>query len=336
MLVTQTPPLPGSSEAAKSPSLTDLSETVSPSKKEPHAIPPSRQQSAMVASPIDFSPPSSPVPSFAVKAPSVISTSASASGANPFEQSGDGGLRVSIVETLSVLAKQGQAPRAQVTGELYLQLGQLQDGVEQFTLRLPEAGSLQRLAPNTQIISSADGGALTVQAKALQEATTSAPVVALRYHVPLPQEQVESLLPLQLSSQWKCEPDLTSLIIQYNSNPSSSFASADSILKDISFAVPVTSPGVAHVKSRPPGMYNADRKRITWRLDDLPLRGDAASQKVLARFQVAEQSSPQPVAVRWSLPGRLISSLSPILDDGPLGQIEEISRRTVSGKYLIQ
>lgn len=365
MFAPTTEPMP---EEASAVSSSALNTALAPSsanvgRREP-PVPPSRQTSSnYAASPVAMSMPASPSAlnqSTSTDPGFLHSPTASVDGhagsitspsSNPFENPAGHGLRASITETLSVLSKSGQPPRAQVVGEVSLQLKEVSTSVEHFTLRFAQSESMDKLAPNNQILAvAAQSGSFVVQAKALQQAcqTSAGPVVVLRYHLNLSPDQLAALPPLQLNSQWKCEPTLTSLIVNYAPNGASPLASTtSSTLTDLSLAVPITSNGVAQVQSKPAGMYHADRKRLLWRLEDLPLQPSSSGagsgeHKVLARFQVEETSKPQPIAVKWSLPGRLVSPITlELVQDGTdspsaLDRIEEVTLRTVSGKYLCQ
>jgi len=167
--------------------------------------------------------------------------------------------------------------------------------------------------------------------------------VVLRYQVSVPEASAQDYIPVQVSPQWKTEATQTSLLVTYSANPACRFISASSspfeseadsaTLQELAFVIPVTSDGVSNVQSKPLALYSSEKKRLLWKLDDLDM-DSSTPQKALARFSVESQSSPQPVAVKWKVTGKLISGISlEVL--GSEMEVEETACLVQAGKYLV-
>ena len=275
----------------------------------------------------------------------VFSPPDSATVANPFENMEGNGLRASIVETLNVLSKTGQVPKVMVTGEIALLL--TASSASSFKLRLIQGQNLNKLAPNGAILQSSGQQLFDVNASAL--GSSSSPVTVLKYQLSIPQEEAQKYIPLNVYPMWKCEESQTSILISYSLNASSIFAgnegaspfddspASQTTLSDLSLLVPITSSDTSNLQSKPTAVYNAEKKRLLWKLGDVNL-GTAGQQKALARFNVPEASVAQPVSVKWKMLGRTLSGVSlEIVEsaDGSTTRIEEISQAVQSGKYLI-
>ncbi len=288
-------------------------------------------------------------PPSAGRAMSLLSVSSSrdqlsASLTSPFEHPDGPGLRASLTETVHILYKAGQVDRVMVTGEVSLLIKDLSPNVESnFRIRVANYEVLEKSAPNTHFISAVPdmpgeyiiNGGLLVNSSNTNQATT-----ILRYHLLINDNANSDYVPLRLDPQWKCEPNVTSILINYSSLPSSRFVAAaaspfdepsPAILQDVTMLAPITSGHVSSTQSKPAGTYSAERKRLQWRLDDIDL-GQKIPLKVLARLAVDETSQVQPVAMRWRLPGRLVSAIDlEVVSEGL--QFEELVKST-QGRFL--
>lgn len=253
------------------------------------------------------------------------------------------GLRGVITESVNVLSKLGAAPRVMITGELSLLLkGTSTDSLR---IRVNQFSALEKSAPNTQFLQATDApGEYMVNASSLSSVSAGgSATVVLRYQVAVPEPLAENYVPVKVSPQWKTEATQTSLLVTYSANPACHFINASSspfeseseaaTLRELTFVIPVSSDGVTNVQSKPLALYSSEKKRLLWKLDDLEM-DSSAPQKALARFAVADQTTPQPVAVKWKVTGKLISGINLEVVDGPT-QVEETACLVQAGKYLV-
>jgi hypothetical protein len=294
------------------------------------------------------------------RAMSMMSTSSStaqmsALPTNPFSNSTAPGIRVSVTETVHVLAKGGTVDRVMVTGEISLLVRDVNPS-SPLRLRIGHHQGLEKSAPNAQYLKAVPNvpGEYTIDIQAFSVLSSSAsPVVAFKYQSHVEQEHASGYIPIEIKPVWRCSPTRTDLLLQYGPNPASKFASpfepassatssslspSSLTLEDVSFIVPVTS-HVNAVQSKPEGIWSPEKRRLLWKVGDVSLEnGNAESNKAVARFSVNDESRPQPIAVKWRMAGRLVTDLGLELiggDEGSKEQFDEVAFLTQAGKHLV-
>lgn len=282
------------------------------------------------------------------RAGSILSTSSSqqnlaASAQSPLAGRASAGFRASILESVNVLFAGGQVQRVMITGEISLVMRDVSPSGD-VRLRISNFGSLDKTAPNHSVLSGSSGD-FTINTQALAGSPTPATTV-FKYTVKLdPSADLKAFVPVEINPQWKIEPNQTSFLLAYNGNPASKFSSgeaspfgdddtgAPSVLHDVFFSVPITSSTASNMQTKPEGLFSAEKRKISWRMDDLDISTSKAA-RLLARYTTeGDAGSPQPVSVHWRLPGRLASSINLEAIGLPL---DEVMRNTQSGKYMAQ
>ena len=133
----------------------------------------------------------------------------------------------------------------------------------------------------------------------------------------------------QLSVAWKCEPNLTSVIITYKSNQEAAIT-----LNDVAFEVTVSG-GVAGIQAKPQAQWNGQTQSATWNVGTLVLApGKEVSGKLLGRFSVQQLSTPTPVTLKFRSEGTLLSGLDIELSQLPDVHWLPVHKHVVTGKYL--
>lgn len=280
------------------------------------------------------------------------------SAANPFEatssptsptSSSSGGLRAAILETVNVLMKGGQIVRVMITGEISLSLKEFgsasgADSGEPLAIRIRGFDTFEKSAPNLAYMTSpasSGPGEFELNTLALQAAServtsekgASNVVTILKYQVRLPDNDWAKYVPLAVTPQWKCEPQQTSFIITYSGAASSTFLPS-TLLRDVSFTIPVSTPAT-NLQTKPEGSYSTSANQIKWKMDDIDLSTAAGkSAKILARFATEQgPAQPQPVSVAWKVRGQLVSRHVGIQVAGNV-KLGEVVKLVQSGKYL--
>ncbi|KAJ3145358.1 hypothetical protein HDU89_007111 [Geranomyces variabilis] len=144
--------------------------------------------------------------------------------------------------------------------------------------------------------------------------------------------------PLLVYPIWKCEAAQTSLLLQYQLNPSLSTSGSNIELADVSFLVPVEGGGeLGRVQTKPSGIWNADRKAILWKIGQVGSNGAEEPHKLLARIESSGPCKPgSTVAVRFTYAGSLLSGIG-ITCTPPQGdaivELGDVTKTVTAGKY---
>lgn len=283
---------------------------------------------------------------------------AMAAHANPFENAGASapGMRASITETVNVLFQGREPARIMVVGEVSISAREVISN-SPLHLRLDAFEQLEKAAPNPaylQPIADRPGEyKLDVAALLATGGATIAPgaggqAVVLKYQLHVSESRKREYIPLDVHAQWRCEPTQTSFLLTYSANSGcrlgTSTTASTPAVQDLSFLVGIQPGTVGNVQSKPTGVWSAEKRKMYWRIpEEVPFASSTAdaptTHKLLARFAVDAESAPQPVLVRWRVPGQTVSALglSVVADSAtapsPLN-FDEIARQCISGKYL--
>ncbi|XP_024921862.1 SH3-containing GRB2-like protein 3-interacting protein 1 isoform X3 [Cynoglossus semilaevis] len=139
--------------------------------------------------------------------------------------------------------------------------------------------------------------------------------------------------PLNLVVGWKCEPTTTDLRIDYKYYGDA--MSTPMALNNVQFLVPVDG-GVSKLQVvLPPAAWNAEQKRILWKIPDISHKSDNGGVGcLLARFQLTEgPSKPAPLVVQFTSEGSTLSGCDIELA-GSGYRFSLIKKRFAAGKYL--
>lgn len=273
---------------------------------------------------------------------------------------GSSGLRGSITETVNALFNGRELARILVVGELSLSLKDIpaSQASSPLHLRIESFEQLEKAAPNPQFLKPVEGahGEYWLDTPALLALSAGqangATAVVLKYQLHVSESSKETYLPLQVHTQWRCEPHQTSLLLTYTptsnsriSEPTptsihtSTTTSEEPILTDLSFLTGIepVSTNVTNVMSKPTGTWSAEKKKIMWRLNENVSLTNPITSKVLARFQVDSVTVAQPTQIKWKVQGRTVSKIDVSLvgnNEGSSLKFEEIRRNCVSGKFI--
>ncbi|PWN34900.1 uncharacterized protein FA14DRAFT_160311 [Meira miltonrushii] len=259
------------------------------------------------------------------------------------------GLNGQITERVNVVTNGRTVSKIMVVGEVSISVRDIPASAP-VHLRIDDFEQLEKAAANPQFLKELSGkpGEYTLDLGAIARYSGGAGGVAgsgraavLKYQLHVPQHKAEQYVPLNISPQWRCEDNQTSILINYSSNSESRLVSAaqpvgGANIQDITMSVDITSSNVSNIMSKPNATYSADQKKLLWRLNEpLPvIGGSSAAQKALARFQVGNKSEIKPIEVRWKIPGLSVSSLGLSLMQSDSVSFASISRQIVSGKYV--
>lgn len=272
--------------------------------------------------------------------------------------SGSSGLRGSITETVNAMFNGRDLAKILVVGELSLSLKDISpsQASSPLHLRIEAFEQLEKAAPNPQFLKPVEGahGEYWLDTPALLALSAGqangASAVVLKYQLHVSESSKESYLPLQVHSQWRCEPHQTSLLLTYTPTSNSKISEptlstlnstdqpSEPTLTDLSFLTGIepNSVKVSNVMSKPTGTWSAEKRKIMWRLNENVSLTNPVTQKVLARFQVESASVAQPTQIRWKVQGRTVSRIDVNLVGSQAGDLkfEEVRRNCVSGKFI--
>lgn len=267
------------------------------------------------------------------------------SGTNPFEAAtGTPGLRAYINETVNAILTPSGVARVMIVGEVSIS-GKDLPSSGPLHLRVEAFEQLEKAAPNPGFLTAVPSqpGEYQLDVAALQRVADTLPQGAtiLKYQLHVSPSRLAEYVPLNVDARWRLEPHQTSFLLNYSRNDSVRLSEASSgsgawSLQDLAVVTPVGPTPVTSVMSKPEGNWDADAKQLSWTLSESDLAAGAGSGKLLARFQVDGQGNPQPVQIRWRLPGQTMSSLGLSVAGASGIAFDEVVRQTVSGKYVAQ
>jgi len=112
-----------------------------------------------------------------------------------------------------------------------------------------------------------------------------------------------SQLPVSVKTAWKCEPTLTSLIIQFRAVA----VTKPMVLKNTVLEVTING-GVSGVQCKPDAQWDQASQTARWHLGDVTIQpGQEHNVRILARFVVQTASTPSPLSVTFAVDGQLLS-----------------------------
>ncbi|CAG8450255.1 9262_t:CDS:10 [Diversispora eburnea] len=269
------------------------------------------------------------------------------------------GLRASIIETVNVKSQGGEVIKILVTGEIRISYNYpvIRNNPNPIRIRITKFDTLEKATPNTLYLRAVpESSGLYDIDTGLLSISGIASVAVMKYQVHIDPTKKNLYVPLQIIPQWKCEPNLTSLAVNYRVNPEcllSSGDGGDGTLTDLSFLIPVDG-DVETVQSKPTGIWSTEKQRMYWQLDDIDLSIPSERKRTLAQFETKRESNPTPIVVKFARKGQLLSGISleiekPMTNDTSneynidekgqtkfegIVEFQEIIHQVVSGKFL--
>nr|XP_022313423.1 F-BAR domain only protein 2-like isoform X3 [Crassostrea virginica] len=139
--------------------------------------------------------------------------------------------------------------------------------------------------------------------------------------------------PLPVVAYWKCEDTTTDYRLDYKYNPHC--MSNPATLKNVNVMVGVSG-GAGNMQSLPPGEWNEESQRASWKLNDLSELSEEGSQgSIRAKFDLtAGPSRPSTSAIQFTCEGASLSGLDLELV-GPGYRVSLMKKRFGAGKYLV-
>lgn len=246
-----------------------------------------------------------------------------------------------IVERVNVMWAGGALARVMIVGEIRLSTLAATPASGSARILLTHAEQVEKVAGNPELLSEVVYEPNLYEVDLAQLAKLGKDTVALRYQVRVGADAYEQYAPILLEPQWRCEPQQSSLLLAYRANPRSLLFSRapHAALHAVSFdvAIPAESHVTGGVLSQPVGDWDPEAQQLRWQREaSLPL-GDEALNKILARFPLASQGTPQPVSAAWQLAAHTVSDVGIEAYTGDQSVVlASVHRETVSGKYFSQ
>ncbi|XP_043935313.1 F-BAR domain only protein 1-like [Protopterus annectens] len=156
------------------------------------------------------------------------------------------------------------------------------------------------------------------------------------YNVGLLKYQVskadQSFLPLKLVVQWKCSACAVQISVSYKYN--SDCTAAPTALSNAHVVIPVEG-SISNVQLQPPGIWNAESKRVLWKLTDICDSSDSkGSGMLLATWQSAgAPTAPSVVAAQFTSEGNTLSGVDIELASSSY-RMSLVKKRFAAGKYI--
>ncbi|KAI8586550.1 Muniscin C-terminal mu homology domain-containing protein [Geranomyces variabilis] len=253
-------------------------------------------------------------------------------------------ISATIAEQVNVLIRGNEVEKLLLMGELSIgsatSFADL-DNTKPFHFTIVNFEALAQAVPNETFcrVSSPDRpDRFECDPKALKLTALQA-VPVIKYQVRI--TDATKIAPLMVYPIWKCEAAQTSLLLQYQLNPSLSTSGSNIELADVSFLVPVEGGGeLGRVQTKPSGIWNADRKAILWKIGQVGSEGAEEPHKLLARIESSEPCRPgSTVAVRFTCAGSLLSGIditfTPPEGDAATAIVElgDVTKTVTAGKY---
>ncbi|KAG5984457.1 hypothetical protein E4U55_004677 [Claviceps digitariae] len=218
------------------------------------------------------------------------------------------GLQSSIIETVSAIFEDGLMKSASIAGELAFVNNDCEEssGKCEFfplsaaheTIRINNFQKLERIGPNRIFVQNASPE--QPDHFALDLAHLSKTAIAFSYRVFASESDPPVLgqhAPIVLNPVWKPQDDKLGLLLQYQLNPASSFATPVTLHNVVLVA---TYEGKSTgAQTKPSGTHLKDKHLVYWRLGDVTLTAD--THKIVCRITGADGECPRPghVEARW-------------------------------------
>ncbi|GAA5930730.1 uncharacterized protein JCM15063_002442 [Sporobolomyces koalae] len=292
-----------------------------------------------------------------------VRTTADRRGVELFAGVVDPGVRFSVVEQVHVLIKQGQVQKVLVTGHIscHYTPPPSTSTPERESIRTVRLGNLERvdkLVPNPAFVKTnhddRERGEYELDLEAVQtqndRQTTTASVPIFKYQLSSNSNSVRDCVPVLIKPVWRCEPNLTRIIVTYSKNPqfspirstgssASPFGEQDEDDEDeiegLKLEIPFapSSTRIRSFQSKPAeiGRQLASSNSLEF---SLPFgNGNGANlveeQKLLVSVQTeGTTAQAQPMSLEWTLSNRSFANVS-------IEGVDEIRTELVSGKYIV-
>ncbi|GAA5877954.1 hypothetical protein JCM16303_002791 [Sporobolomyces ruberrimus] len=302
---------------------------------------------------------------------------------DPFQGSLSPGIRISIIEQLNVLMKGGEVQKVLVTGEIGLSYRPERGGEEEeeeegpIRLKLEGYEEMEKTALNPTYLSSttSGGGEFLVDRSALERNSSGTTVQILKYQLKPPTTTtIKDMVPFVVKPTWRCEPNLTRIIVVYSKNPNflsntSTSSSSESSpfdnnedggrveFEDVVLEVPfqgttttdststTTVPKIGSFQSKPPSIGSISRFDPNTLEFSLPhdhdygggTTGGEGEEKLLVSVQTEGGQTVKVgnMNLRWRVEGRNVGKSRVEVIGGRRGGVREVRREIESGKYLI-
>ncbi|XP_074593137.1 F-BAR domain only protein 2 [Brevipalpus obovatus] len=138
--------------------------------------------------------------------------------------------------------------------------------------------------------------------------------------------------PLQIVAHWKCEPETTGLRIDYKYNPCA--MSSIEPLRNVKFCTTVDGV-VKSLKCVPDAAWNAEKKEVTWTVDDVSLKTeDRGLGSLKAKFDVSDgPTTPGVVNIHFDGSGATFSGMDFQLNCGGY-RMSLMKKHLLTGRYF--
>ncbi|WFC94251.1 hypothetical protein MBRA1_000878 [Malassezia brasiliensis] len=250
-------------------------------------------------------------------------------------------LSVRILERVNVMWVGGALTRIMVVGEIRLSMHAAGPASGRARIQLTHTDQLEKVASHPDVLAQVPEVPHVFELDLAELSRADNNIVALRYQLQTSPDTYAQWAPIYIEPQWRCEPQQSSLLLSYRVNAESQLAARapHAALQAVSFAVslPHDTPVSGAVLSQPVGDWDPSAQQLHWeRPTTLPL-DDTTPNKILARFPLAAQGTPQPVSASWQLPAHTLSDVSIEALTGEQAVVfADIHRETVAGKYFAQ
>ncbi|ORX98270.1 FCH-domain-containing protein [Basidiobolus meristosporus CBS 931.73] len=238
-------------------------------------------------------------------------------------------LQVRVTENLNVLLlPTGEISKVFITGDIAVR-GSYSD---ESPLKLVVKGyeELEKKVLNYKHVK-ADAEEGVYSLDNLSQLNNQEGALVLKYQTKIDPNSLGKYVPLLLKSAWKCEENLTSLVVQYKPNPDFQTETGEWSLKNLSFVLPVVN--TINVQSKPTGVWSNEKQRLLWRMNDL--NSDEDEHKLLARFETTAKGAPTSIAAKFSYNGASVSGLNVQLKSSSNQIFVQTEYRTNTGKYIL-
>jgi len=285
---------------------------------------------------------------------SVLAGGLPTSRRDPFEGVTEPGVRVSVVEQVNVLMKGGEVQKVLITGEIGLSYrpSSTSSEEEDLVLRLSNHDQMEKTAPNSTYLTATGSSHNEFKlSKSALSGRNGQTVPILKYQLRPLTSSIKELVPLIVKPTWRCEPNLTRIIVVYSQNPSfntysSSSSPSDSPFgddddssaveySDLKLEVPFNQGQISSFQSKPAsiGTLSPSSGSLVFSLPTPAATGGEEKLLVSAQTEGNEAARVGNMVLRWRIEGRTIGKVGVELMGGE--GVRETRRECESGKYII-
>ncbi|CAG8648640.1 6042_t:CDS:10, partial [Acaulospora morrowiae] len=245
------------------------------------------------------------------------------------------GLHATISETINVMSKGEDVVKMFVTGEISVSYNfpTVKDHSAPMRIRIKNFEALEKSVLNTSYMRDVpESSGLYDIDTSLLSLSGGAPVAMMKYQLQIDPASKNLLIPLRITPKWKCDPNLTLIMINYQANPECLLSGT---LTDFTFIIPVDGK-VESAQSNPTGIWNTENQKMYWKADDIDLSAPPEQKRILARFETKEVSKEAPVTVKFVCKGQLFSNISLEIEKAnpEIDKFQEVVCQVSSGKFM--